>query len=203
MISCYWSLYFEEEFLFGFFGLSSLSVWASALQEKNLCDHDIYSSKKKKFFKNVLLWHYLPRRRQQLNLHSVRELRSQALSYDPQPFPEQSEEQKVIFFSIPFTWMTGCRQPSTDLGLCGEIAGQPGAPFVFSPSSCLHSYTFKWAMHAWLRSSRKATWYEWGFLSPFFPAWRNLNERSSFLLWDKMCLVVLQDYLWSECQQET
>lgn len=107
------------------------------------------------------------------------------------------------FFSIPFTWMTGYRQPSTDLGLCGEIAGQPGAPFVFSPSSCLHSYTFKWAMHAWLRSSRKATWYEWGFLSPFFPAWRNLNERSSLLLWDKMCLVVLQDYLWSECQQET
>lgn len=203
MIRFYWSLYFEEEFLLGFLG------WVACLCEPVLCRRRIcaivtYRSKKKKCFKNVLLWHYLPCRRQQLNLHSVRELRSQALSYDPQQFPEQSEEQKVIsFFKIPFIWMTGCRQPSRDLGLCGEIPKKPGAPFVFSPSSCLHPYTFKWAMHAWLRSSREATWYKWGFLSPFFPAWRNLNEGSSLLLWDKMCLVVLQDYLWSECQQES
>lgn len=118
-------------------------------------------------------------------------------------FQNSLKSRRWFFSLIPFTWMTGCRQPSTDLGLCGEIPRQPGAPFVFSPSSCLHSYTFKWAIHAWLRSSREATWYKWDFLSPFFPAWRNLNEGSSLLLWDKMCRVVPQHYLWSECQQES
>lgn len=200
VISCYWSRYFEEEFLLGFFfGLSSLCELVPC-RRRNSAIMTYIGAKRRSVSRMSCCGIISPAEDSSwiCTLSGSWEVRLFHMTHNTF---QNSEEQKVIFFHS--FYLDDRIQTAQHRFRFMWRDSQPGAPFVFSPSSCLHSDMFKWAMHAWLRSSREATWYKWGFLSPFFPAWRNLNEGSSLLLWDKMCLVVLQDYLWSECQQES
>lgn len=42
-------------------------------------------------------------------------------------------------------------------------------------------------MHAEVRSSRETTWYKWGFLPPFFPAWKDLSVKDHLCFYGTKC----------------
>lgn len=58
--------------------------------------------------------------------------------------------------------------------------------FLAVPSVCIPT-CFTWAMHAEVRSSKVATWYKWVFISPFFPAWKDLNAKDHLCFYGTRC----------------
>lgn len=142
-------------------------------------------------------------RRQKLTLYSGRELRSQALLYELWPLPELSEGQKVNFFFSSFTWITGCRQPSTVLGGF-FMESFPGSkvhcPFLALPSACIPT-CFKWATQPKIGVAEKLPDINEVFSLSCLE--RSKCEGSPLFSWDQVCLVGLQGYLRSENQQKS
>lgn len=111
--------------------------------------------------------------------------------------------RRLILFFSSFTWMTGCRQPSTDLGGF-FMESFPGSkvhcPFLALPSACIPT-CFKWAMQPKIGVAEKLPDINEVFSLSCLE--RSKCEGSSLFSWDQMCLVGLQGYLRSENQQES